>query len=223
MAKRGLPPWMLRLGGVLFISLPFAGFFTGVYSQPGVKKFAVVAQAVVYVLFGVTAFQLAKSREQAKAGMQAMRSMREKLLATAPGEWGINPTKEYPRIYGILMEFPVKKDTATVWASCLGDASLYTSSAFGVVGGIKHEPVREAAKRFVKLAETYHEVSAPTADRSYPRGNQVRFYFLTFQGARAIDTDMDSVAQEQNRYHSLFASGQAVLTELRLIAQKKAP
>ena len=63
MAPIGLPPVVLRIGGALLLLLPIAGFFTGVYFQPGAKKFAAIAQAIVYVFLGLKAFRLAKSRE----------------------------------------------------------------------------------------------------------------------------------------------------------------
>ncbi len=60
-------------------------------------------------------------------------------------ELGIEASDEFPLVYGVLLEFPVGDATATVVAMCDGNASLYTTSTFGVIGGFAHESVREAA------------------------------------------------------------------------------
>ena len=47
------------------------------------------------------------------------------------------------------------------------------------------------------------------------------FYFLTFEGVRVIDTDLASMSNRASRYADLFGLGQAVLTELRIVNEKR--
>ena len=61
------------------------------------------------------------------------------MLTTPPVRTGEKPTKEFPRVYGILMDWPVGEQTATVFSSSSGAASLYTTSTFGIIGGEGHE------------------------------------------------------------------------------------
>jgi hypothetical protein len=163
---------------------------------------------------------LAQGQPQ-KSPTDSMRELRLMMLTTPPSQLGIKPTGESPRVAGVLMDWPLGEHTATIVAMSDGNASLYTTSTFGVVGGVEHESVRVAAKRFAKAAERFHNEAAPTTDYSYPERERVRFYFVTFQGVRVIDTDMASMRARSGRYVDLFALGQAVVTELRIVTEKK--
>jgi len=46
-------------------------------------------------------------------------------------------------VVAVLMDWPLGEHTATVLASAGGDASLYTTSTFGLLGGIGHASVRK--------------------------------------------------------------------------------
>lgn len=151
-----------------------------------------------------------------------MASLRRKAIITPPAELGIQPTDEYPRVYGIVMDWPIgDAHTASIVSLSDGTASLYTTSTFGVIGGIRHESVRAAAQRFVRTAESYYEDAIPVSDYAYPAEDRVRFYLATFRGVRMIEGDLASISSGQDRYSDLFGLGQGVLTELRLIAEKE--
>ncbi len=110
---------------------------------------------------------------------------------------------------------------ATVVSFATGDASLYTTSTFGVIGGIGHESVRSAAKSFVQAADRYFADAKPTTDHAYPLPGKVKFYLITFHGVRVIDADFASICTMKDKYSSLFGQGQNVLTQLRLISEEK--
>jgi hypothetical protein len=143
------------------------------------------------------------------------------MLTTPPARTGEKPTKEFPRVYGILMDWPVGEQTATIFSSSSGAASLYTTSTFGIIGGEGHESVRIAAIDFVRGADRLFDSAIPTAEYPYPKAGQVRFYLLTFHGVRVLDTDLASIANHTSKYAELFDLGQAVLTELRLVTEKR--
>ena len=64
------------------------------------------------------------------------------MLTTPPARTGGKPTEAFPRVYGILMDWPISGQTATVFSTSSGAASLYTTSTFGIIGGEGHESVR---------------------------------------------------------------------------------
>ncbi len=174
-------------------------------------------------------------RAKAKAGLpsdstrlgernpaDAGRQLRQMMLTMRPQETGTTPTKDFPRVYGLLMDWPIGKDIATVFSAGDGSASLYTTSTFGIIGGEAHESVRNAAKSFVRAADQQFLKAAPVQEYPYPTSDHVRFYLLTFEGVRMIDTDFASIANGTNEYAELFGLGQAVLTELRRTAEKPA-
>ena len=168
-------------------------------------------------LFGCSKAPPADSK---KNPADAGRDLRMMMLTTPPEKTGVKPTKEFPRIYGILMDWPIGEQTATVFSTSTGAASLYTTSAFGIIGGEGHETVRNAAMSFVRTADRFFDTSTPTTEYPYPTGDHVCFYFLTFGGVRVIEADLASINSRKSKYSELFGLGQAVLTELRLVTEK---
>ena len=168
-------------------------------------------------LFGCSKAQPAAAK---KNSADAGRDLRMMMLTTSPEKTGEKPTKEFPRIYGVLMDWPIGEQTATVFSTSTGAASLYTTSTFGILGGEAHETVRTAAMSFVRAADRFFDASTAATEYPYPTADRVRFYFLTFGGVRVIDTDLASITRRTSNYAELFGLGQAVLTELRLVTEK---
>lgn len=145
------------------------------------------------------------------------------MLETPAEKLRMRPTDAYPKIYGVLMDWPLPGgQTATVVSLCDGSASIYTTSDFGILGGIGHETVRNAATNFVKTAQALYEDGVPTTDFSYPTADHTRFYLLGFSGVRVIDTEIASLLKPSAKYSDLWTAGQNVLTELRKITEKPA-
>ena len=158
---------------------------------------------------------------QRESAADAGRGLRLTVLTTPPAKTGSKPTQDFPRVYGILMDWPIDEDTATVLATSAGTASLYTTSTFGIIGGEAHESVRVAAMRFVRAADRLFDASTPTTRYEYPARDRVRFYLLTFEGVRVVDTDLASLVNDTSPYAELFNLGQAVLTELRQVTESR--
>lgn len=150
----------------------------------------------------------------------AMRELRIKMLTTPASDFDIKPSGAFPRVYGVLMDWPIDDMTVTIVSLSDGSASLYSTSTFGVIGGIGHESVRRTAIEFVKAAEAHYSSAAPTKEYPYPKRGRVIFYLVCFDGVRVIETDLDSVVSGKGRDSDLWTRGQAVMTELRLTAQK---
>jgi hypothetical protein len=155
-----------------------------------------------------------------KMNAEIMRELRLKMLA-APVELGLKPTTEYPRVCGVLMDWPIEVGTVTVVSLSTGDASIYSTGTFGVLGGIGHEAVRSAAQNFVRVAEKHYAEATPTKDYPYPKAGRVRFYLVCYDGVLMIDADLESVKNGKDKCSDLYIEGQRVITELRLITQKQ--
>jgi hypothetical protein len=59
-----------------------------------------------------------------KSPAEVMRELRLKMLTTSPAEFGQKPTPEYPRAYGVLMDWPVETGTVSVVSLSSGDAFI---------------------------------------------------------------------------------------------------
>ncbi len=148
-----------------------------------------------------------------KSPAEVMREMRNKWLTRVPkqGDYELDDD-----VVAVLMEWPLGEKTATVLASAKGDASLYTTSSFGIIGGSGHEHVRKAARHFITCAQTFLYLAIPTTVFPYPDSHTLQVYFVTPKGVRAVSFSMDEVEIEKSPARALFSYGQEVLTQLRL-------
>ena len=158
------------------------------------------------------------AEEPKKDPKDAGRDLRNMFLTTPPETVGIQPSGEYPRVWAVAMDWPIDDQIATVVSLSDGSASVYTTGTFGIIGGIGHETVRTAAKKFVKEADRYYDDSTPTRDFSYPPLDHVRFFLVTFHGVRVIETDLSSVTERRGKYSTLFDLAQDVIGQLRMVS-----
>ncbi|MDB6065817.1 MAG: hypothetical protein JWR26_2025 [Pedosphaera sp.] len=140
-------------------------------------------------------------------------------LTTKAKDVGIQPSKSFPRVYGAMMDWPVSAATVSVVSLCDGTASIYTTSTFGVLGGIGHETVRAAASRFVTSAERHFDQATLVTDFPYPEKGRVRFYFVCFDGVRMIEADESALKTGTDKCADLWNEGQGVMSELRKVTQ----
>lgn len=144
------------------------------------------------------------------------KELRLQILNSSAAEVAIEPSEAMPRVWGVVVDWPVSEQIATVASLADGNASLYTTSTFGVIGGGEHERVRAAARRVVEAAEAHLEMTTAAQAFPYPGADQVFFYFLTFQGVRAATAEAEGIEAGTDELTGLFGLTQKVLTELRL-------
>jgi hypothetical protein len=175
---------------------------------------------VIASLFGAGYNQPAHAQSTPPSDENPMIELRMMMLTTPATQLGIQPDSDYPKVYGVLIDWPLGEHTATIVAMSDGNASLYTTSTFGILGGIAHESVRNAASALVRAAQTYYEQATPTDEFPYPPSDRIRFYLLGFEGVRVIDTDAAALESGNDKHSDLWAAGQNVVTELRQISEK---
>ncbi len=147
-------------------------------------------------------------------------ALRQLVLTTPPGELGFTRDAAFPSAYGILMDWDVGGVVVTVMALRDGTANLYSTSTFGVVGG-GDESVREATDHYVRLAGQHVDSSQAVSDYPYPETSQVYFYILTYDGVRRCMGDEPAIKGGSDPTRDLYHAAQAVLTELRQLADRK--
>jgi hypothetical protein len=144
------------------------------------------------------------------------------MLSSSSTKLGIQPSDDFPDVYGVLMDWPIGNNRiATIVGLCDGNASLYSNTTFGIIGGYGHETVRLAASQFVKIANKFFKYSKPASEYPYPAGDRINFYLVTFNGVHVIDADLSMVCKGGDKLSELYGYGQKLLTELRLTMQKK--
>jgi hypothetical protein len=143
-----------------------------------------------------------------------MREMRIMWLKTIPEKGSFKSETE---VVAVLMDWPLGENIATILASSGGDASLYTTSTFGVLGGIGHEQVRKASIDFVACAQHYLDITQPSPDYAYPDNQTLRIYMVTPSGVRRVSFPMSDIEKKDSPARTFFYYGQEVLTQLRQI------
>lgn len=145
-------------------------------------------------------------------------AMRLRLLRGSAAEFGIiNPGA----VWAVAMDMGLSSpgNVATVTALADGNASLYTTWTFGIIGGVFHPSVHSAAVRACAIAEKFLTMTIPTRDVSYPAPGRIRFYLLTPSGVRSGEAPADELVTGGHRLAELSSAMNNVLTELRTVAE----
>ena len=133
--------------------------------------------------------------------------MRNMAFGITEKELGIEIEKEKTKIYGVIMDWSIGDETATLISFISGDASLYLSSGGGMIGGQTHENVSNASKEFIKKAENYISKASKTENNPLPNSDEVLFYFLTNKGKFVVKEKMENIESNKSELLNLFEEG----------------
>lgn len=154
----------------------------------------------------------------AKSPADMMREMRTRWLTLVPEKGSYQSEDE---VIAVVMDWPLDDNTITVLSSSGGDASLYTTGTFGIMGGIGHEKVRKAAIAFTACAQRFLKLTTPTNEFPYPDRQTLRFYMVTPSGVRTVSFPLAEIDQHDSPARALYGAGHDVVTELRLTTPQK--
>jgi hypothetical protein len=154
------------------------------------------------------------SPAEVAAGLRAQALTIAPFLTEAHPELGAQPA------VGAMLELGLEKAVVSLFASAVGDASLYFSTGGGVIGGVGHERVRDAARRFVaavgrEAAQLRHGVGAPPAE------GELVVHAMTPTGLREVRGAMGEFERGAHPLSALFALGNALITEMRLASERE--
>ncbi len=127
------------------------------------------------------------------------------------------------RVFGGLMDWSLNGGLATLFALADGTASLYLSGGGGVIGGSAHLAVREAARRFLlTLEQLLPQMSAdPSGEKPPPGMTDLRA--LTPDGRYVARVATELLGRGLHPMAAAFHAGQAVIAELRKVAEASQP
>ena len=147
--------------------------------------------------------------------------LRNMALGVTPEQLQITLPTDQTKIYGVVMDWDLGDGIATFISFSTGDASMYLSSGGGLIGGGQHENVIKAAKTFIDKAQTYLDKAAKIDSTPLPDKNCVRFYFMTNKGKFTAQENLKNFDNNSSPWLPLFEEGNKVISELRLIQEKK--
>jgi len=180
-----------------------------------------LALAICAVTFVFLANDERGSNQVSTPPTEAYMGLRKLALETKPAMVGVSADPNSDEPFGILMEFNVSNTPVTVTSFASGDSSIYLASGGGFLGGIGHETIRNAAKRFVTVARNYTSKMQASTDYPLPSSGKVRFYVLTPKGVLTAEATEDDLSQHRSDLSPLFEAGNDVITEHRLVAGQK--
>ncbi len=154
--------------------------------------------------------------ESPKEQMAAMRLQALKYsiknLAEAP------PSSQ--SVFGVLIDWPYTGEVFTIVSLSDGNASLYSTTNFGIIGGFFHPKVAKVAKELVTLANPLLSKTQLTEDFSLPKSDQVKFFFLTDRGTHVFIIPLEQLVDQNSKspFKNLFFKAHDLFKELRTIA-----
>lgn len=146
--------------------------------------------------------------------------MRGEIFEITPESISITPIdKNLP--YCVVMDIGYSSAVATIVSFIDGNASLYLSTGGGVIGGFAYENVRKAAINFVNESKNYINICKKTTIFPVPKEGEVIFYILTQDAVYTVKDDEDNLGYKKSKLSGLFYCGQDVITQLRILTEKK--
>lgn len=147
--------------------------------------------------------------------------LRQRAITTKHKELNLDLSDDRTQAYGVLIDIAVEDGSATIVAFRTGDASMYTSSGGGIIGGIGHETVRNASIKLVEAANKKIAELATTDSMQIPEPGNVRYYVLTNNGRYFADETEDEFFSRSGRLSDLSAAGNDLIAELRVIDESR--
>jgi hypothetical protein len=147
--------------------------------------------------------------------------LRGRFLGGSRAHFGLPPPTPEAAAWGVLMEMSYPEGTATLVSLIDGNASLYFSGGGGVIGGGNHAPVSAAARDFVRLASAKLPAMEAAATQPLPPAGLTSFYVLTDGGPRTLSAPEEELGEGQHAMSDLFYAGQEVITQLRVISERR--
>ena len=144
--------------------------------------------------------------------IEAYLKLRQLAFKTSPTNIGITVSPDATEPFSILMDLSLPQGNATIVAFISGDASFYSSAGGGVIGGISHENVRKAARKFVTASSKCIDKMMTTTSYPLPELGKVRLYVLTPKSIFTYEAGEPDL--RKNALSPLYAEGHHVLTEL---------
>lgn len=162
-----------------------------------------------------------QARRKAPAPVDVYVGLRGQFLKFKPEEIGLERPGPGSKAYGVLMEMGYDSGLASIISLTSGDASLYTGTGGGIIGGGGHEGANRAARDFVTAADRHLPRMAASKESPYADVGRVRFYVLTLDGVYTAEAGSEEMVDTKHPLHALYRAGHEVITQLRLISEKK--
>lgn len=147
--------------------------------------------------------------------------LRDMVFTVRPDSIALHESSAPGGVWGVVMETGYPDAVATLVAVADGTVSLYFSNGGGIIGLGAQEGPRRASRELLEFAPSFVDSFAPTAKYPLPRREQVAFYLFTFSGILTAGAAESELSALDHKFHPLFRKAHALITEIRLIDEKR--
>ncbi|NJD28113.1 MAG: hypothetical protein FIA92_07430 [Chloroflexi bacterium] len=149
--------------------------------------------------------------------------LRSLVLGLEPSAADIRPTPELPDVWGVVVDWGTDNGVGTFVALADGTGSMYTSTGGGTIGGQGQPALVDAGRRLLAVAEAVHGDLQPAARLDRPKLREVRYWILTYHGARTAAHGPDGPPDGDATLAALGDAFQDYVTAFRLLAEAQSP
>jgi len=123
-------------------------------------------------------------------------------------------------VYGVIIDWPMQTNVATIVAYSTGDASIYLKTGQLYIGGFAYPAIRNLAKEMISSAQKLLSKTSITENIALP-DSCIQFSFLTNNGIYVHQETEESIDKNLTPWTPLFFKGNQLISEYRIITQNK--
>jgi hypothetical protein len=146
---------------------------------------------------------------------------RSKALKITPIDLELNLPLSDTTVYGVIIDWPIQTNVATIVVFSTGDASVYLKSGQIFIGGYAYPVIQSLAKEMILSAQKLLSETSKTENIALPDSSLIQFSFLANNGIFVHHETVESIDKNQTQWTPLFYKGNQIITEYRLITQNK--
>jgi hypothetical protein len=143
------------------------------------------------------------------------------MLTSTAAELGFGDAGDQP--WGVAIDIGFDEEAAATVISLLdGTTSLYTTTGGGIVGGGEHDAVAVASRELVTAAAAHVEDVLRRDDTDLPGAGNVTIWLRIGDERFGRTVPEAELMSGESPLASLYATGHAVITQLRLLDDARA-
>ena len=173
---------------------------------------------VVFILLGFYAWSQVKSaKTKSQVNENPYLGLRNQALSLKPADLELKIPDNKEEAFGVVLEIGTGRGVVTIVSLVTGDASMYTSGNSGVIGGMAHAGVKNAAIAFVKTSQNYFHKMQIAKNLDTPKAGDIKIFILTNKHKYSYEAPENDITNEKSDWAELFYKGNDVITQLRLV------
>lgn len=169
-------------------------------------------------------FQAAFSQKQVNkipADKNPYEEFRSKAFKVTPVDLQLNLLLSDTTVYGVIIDWPIQTNVATIVVFSTGDASVYLKSGQIFIGGYAYPAIQSLAKEIISIAQKLLAETSKAENFTLPESDLIQFSLLTNNGIYVHHDTEASIDKNQTQWTPLFYKGNQIITEYRLLTQNQ--